>query len=196
MEFSLAIKVKKDHHIASRLKALNPPPEPPTTPSKQSGFRKLMSGSPRRPKQSPSKVVEEPPRDELVRYLSQDGTLATVKIVFKDIATRCNGQLLSLHLPLAGKWNEDSIAASSRFANMDGVRRTKSIGKMELQVIMIPSLPGLTQNQLPQSLEDAVVGLRHVRWHKMDYYSGTLTQLGGGCSVRPQQCDSSTFRVS
>ena len=183
----MAIKVKKDNHIATRLKTLNPPaPEAPATPSKkESGFRKLMSSPRRTPKASPIRpAAEEPPQDELVRYLSPDGTLATVKIVFKDIAARCNGQLLSLHLPLSGKWNDDSLAYSSRFASSAAVRRSKTIGRLELQLIMIPSLPGLTQDQLPQSLEDAVVGLRHVRWHKMDYYAGTLTQLGGDCSVR------------
>lgn len=131
----------------------------------------------------------EPVQDELVRYLGPDGTLAVVKVVFKDIASRCNGQVLSLHLPLTGKWNEQAVAQSQSSARSGGpeaalANRPRTIGRMELQLIMIPSLPGLLPDQLPQSLEDAIIGLRHVRWHKMDYFAGVLTQLGGDCSVR------------
>ncbi|CDZ98782.1 Pleckstrin homology-like domain [Phaffia rhodozyma] len=185
LEFSFAVKVKKDASIVDRIRAVSTPPpikELPTTPTKQSGFRKLMA-SPRRPKPViPVIVRPEPPKDDLVRYLAPDGTLAVVKVVFKDIASRCNGQLLSLHLPLTGRWNQDSITQSRSAGLNTAANRSRTIGRMELQLMMIPSLPGLSPEQLPQSLDDAIIGLRHVRWHKMDYFNGTLTQSGGDCT--------------
>lgn len=52
-----------------------------------------------------------------------------------------------------------------------------------LQVFRLPPLPGLPPEELPQSLEECHRGLRHVNWHKMTYFEGTLTQNGGDCSV-------------
>lgn len=207
LEFSLSIKIRKDPHVVARQRNLVPKPlpaslapPPPSSPSspfkKESGFRKLLS-SPRKPKPAPAPTTvpqlrpvereREPLKDDLVRYLATDGTLATVKVVFKTIAAKCNGQILTLGLPLSGRWNEESLALASRDSSEVATvgKRQRVIGRMELQLIMVPSLPGLSLEQMPQSLDEAVTGLRHVHWHKMDYFSGVLTQLGGDCSVSP-----------
>lgn len=52
-----------------------------------------------------------------------------------------------------------------------------------IQMLRLPPLPGVPSEQLPQSLEECVRGLRHVGWHKVTYFEGTLTQNGGDCTV-------------
>jgi hypothetical protein len=47
----------------------------------------------------------------------------------------------------------------------------------------LPPLPGVPPDDLPQSLEECHRGLRHINWHKVTYFQGTLTQNGGDCSV-------------
>lgn len=58
------------------------------------------------------------------------------------------------------------------------------VGEIVVQLFRLPPLPGVPAQQLPQSLEEAHRGLRHVSWHKVTYFEGTLTQNGGDCAVR------------
>jgi len=57
------------------------------------------------------------------------------------------------------------------------------LGEIVLQMFRLPSLPGVMSNQLPLSLDECLRGLRHVAWHKVTYFEGTLTQNGGDCMV-------------
>ena len=153
-----------------------PPPVPvvaPPPPSK-GGLRSLFHGS----RQKPSKPVVQPPRppfqlqENLARYLKTDGTLARAFVAFKDIARRCDTKLFETSYPLIGQKSE---AASPP--------KTLQIGEIVLQIFRLPPLPGIPPEQLPQSLEECHRGLRHVSWHKVTYFEGTLTQNGGDCTV-------------
>ena len=150
-------------------------------------MRSFFSSSPK--KSSKEKIVLQqppppPPRpqpqpqpvrltENLARYLKPDGTLARAFISFKDVASRCDTRLLETSYPLIGQRVE-----------VGGKYSTLEIGEVVLQVFRLPPLPGLPQDQLPQSLEDCHRGLRHINWHKVTYFQGTLTQTGGDCSVR------------
>ena len=68
-------------------------------------------------------------------------------------------------------------------AGAGGTMKSREIGEIVLQVFRLTPMPGIPQSELPQSLDDCHRGLRHVNWHKVTYYEGVLTQLGGDCSV-------------
>jgi hypothetical protein len=44
-------------------------------------------------------------------------------------------------------------------------------------------LPGLAHDQLPQSIDDCLRGMRHHTWHEQEHLEGILTQRGGDCVV-------------
>ncbi|KDR75165.1 hypothetical protein GALMADRAFT_69760 [Galerina marginata CBS 339.88] len=193
LEFTLTLKVRRDPHIIAQFKAVAPsaPPPPPVsrpppvtqTSSKSSGMRSFFSSSPK--KSSKDKIVVQPlpppptqPQpvqrlaENLARHLKPDGTLARAFISFKDIATRCDTRLLETSYPLIGQ----RVELGGKFSTLE-------VGEIVLQLFRLPPLPGIPQDQLPQSLEECHRGLRHINWHKVTYFQGTLTQSGGDCST-------------
>jgi hypothetical protein len=179
----LTLKARRDPHIIALMKnsaavaAKLRPRDPSPPPRRRLGF----FSSPKK-----SKPVPLPPRpatppmaplpETFGRYLQNDGTFGRVFISFKEIATRCNTCLLETSFPIlsqrSGPTGDTSV----------------TIGEMILQVFRLPPLPGVPLDQLPQSLEESIRGLRHINWHKVTYHEGTLTQLGADCSV--SQCPS------
>ena len=103
-----------------------------------------------------------------------DGTLARAFVSFKDIAKHCDTRLFETSCRLIGQKSE-----------VGRTPQALQVGEVILQVFRLPPLHGIPQNDLPQSLDDCHRGLRHIAWHKVTYYEGTLTQHGGDCSVSP-----------
>jgi hypothetical protein len=181
LEFTLTLKIRRDPHIVSQFKANNPvpppPPPPPAAPASKGGMRSFFSSSPK--KKEPARVVRPVSvaplvlEENLARYLKPDGTLARAFVSFKDIAARCDTRLFETSYPLIGQRLESGSKVNSI-----------EIGELVLQFFRLPPLPGIPSSQLPQSLDECHRGLRHVHWHKMTYFEGTLTQSGGDCSVR------------
>ena len=128
----------------------------------------------RRPETPP--IIAAPPQhkmpDNLARYLKPDGTLARAFIAFRDVAARCDTRLFETSYPLIGQ----RLEVGNKFS-------TAQIGEITIQLFRLPPLPGVPTDQLPQSLDECHRGLRHVNWHKVTYFEGTLTQSGGDCSV-------------
>lgn len=190
LEFTLTLKVRRDPHIIAQFKAMAPAPAPVSAPpppvvqsssSSKGGVRAFFSSSPK--KSSKEKIAPQPPPpphppihrlpDNLARYLKPDGTLARAFISFKDIAPRCDTRLFETSYPLIGQRAEPG----NKFS-------TFQVGEIVLQMFRLPPLPGIPSEQLPQSLDECHRGLRHINWHKVTYFQGTLTQSGGDCSVR------------
>ncbi|KAJ8076404.1 Bud site selection protein bud4 [Marasmius tenuissimus] len=195
LEFTLTLKVKRDPHIITQFKALAPPPPQPRPPpmvqqasssskssSRSGGMFGLFSSSPKKSKDKEKERVlipvnEFPPPpvhrlpENLARYMKPDGTFARAFISFKDIAQRCDTKLFETSFPLIGQRLE-----------LGGKASTLQVGEMVLQMFRLPPLPGIPPEQLPQSLDECHRGLRHVNWHKVTYFEGTLTQSGGDCS--------------
>ncbi|KAF7362181.1 PH domain-containing protein [Mycena venus] len=192
LEFTLTLKVRRDPHIISQFKAVAPTPVPvqraPPPPvvqqtSSKGGLRSFWSSSPKKSKEKavaapppPPAPVPVPPQirlpENLARYLKPDGTLARVFVSFKDIAARCDTRLFETNYPLIGQR-----------AELGGKASTLQVGELVLQMFRLPPLPGIPPEELPQSLEECHRGLRHINWHKVTYFQGTLTQNGGDCST-------------
>lgn len=168
----------------AQFKSLTPAPAPPApapipvvqAPSK-GGMRSFFSSTPRKPPRdrtpfpSPPAPVHRLP-ENLARYMKPDGTLARSFVAFKDIAPRCDARLFETSYPLIGQ----RLEVGGKFS-------TQQVGELVLQIFRLPPLPGMTPDQLPQSLDECCRGLRHINWHKVTYFEGTLTQNGGDCSV-------------
>ncbi|KAF8635247.1 hypothetical protein AX17_004020 [Amanita inopinata Kibby_2008] len=179
LEFTLALKVKRDPHIVAQFKALSPPApvSPPIVQQTTSkgGMRSFFSSSPKKPSKVPAQVLTPPVHripENLARYMKPDGTLARAFVAFKDIAARCDTRLFETSYPLIGQ----------RF-EVGGKFSTQQVGELVLQIFRLPPLPGIAPDQLPQSLEECHRGLRHINWHKVTYFEGTLTQSGGDCTT-------------
>lgn len=193
LEFTLTLKIRRDPHIISQFKAIAPmparaPAPPPVVQqtSSKGGMRSFWSSSPKKSKDkvapapsapAPAPAPAQAPQrlpENLARYLKPDGTLARAFISFKDIAVRCDTRLFETNYPLIGQRVE-----------LGGKASTLQVGELVLQMFRLPPLPGIPPDQLPQSLEECHRGLRHINWHKVTYFQGTLTQNGGDCSVSP-----------
>ncbi|KAF8070437.1 hypothetical protein FPV67DRAFT_1487386 [Lyophyllum atratum] len=185
LEFTLTLKIRRDSHIITQYKALAPPPpQAPAPPpvvqtSSKGGMRSFFSSSPKKSSKDKLLVQAAPPPqpaqrlpENLARYLKPDGTLARAFISFKDIASRCDTRIFETSYPLIGQRVE-----------LGGKFSTLQVGEIVLQIFRLPALPGIAPGQLPQSLEECHRGLRHINWHKVTYFEGTLTQSGGDCST-------------
>lgn len=164
-------------------------PPPREKEKKPSGLRAFLSGSPKKTKPVKASTPPPPPQprpvrppepaipeDPLVRFLKQDGTLGRTFVTFKDVAPYCDTQLFETSLDLVSVLEDRSPGRSS------GPRK---IGEIVLQMFRLPPLPGIAADELPQSLEECLRGMRHVSWHKITYHEGVLTQNGGDCKVTP-----------
>ncbi|KAJ6495696.1 hypothetical protein C8R47DRAFT_1011434 [Mycena vitilis] len=191
LEFTLTLKVRRDPHIISQFKAVAPTPAPaPVAPpppiiqqTSSKGKLRFWASSPKKthekvaaPPPLPAAPMPKPPQmrlpENLARYLKPDGTLARAFISFKDISVRCDTRLFETNYPLIGQR-----------AELGGKASTLQVGELVLQMFRLPPLPGIPPDQLPQSLEECHRGLRHINWHKVTYFQGTLTQNGGDCST-------------
>ncbi|VDC01460.1 unnamed protein product [Peniophora sp. CBMAI 1063] len=195
LEFTLTLKVRRDPHILAQFKANAPPPapapapimpraKPAPAPASKGGMRAFFSSSPKKHAKAiapPPREPSPPPRpvlqthriqENLARYLKPDGTLARAFVSFKDLAPRCDMRLFETSFPLIGQRLEAGGKSSAA-----------QVGELVLQFFRLPPLPGIAQNELPQSLEECHRGLRHVQWHKMTYFEGILTQSGGDCTT-------------
>lgn len=179
----MTLKVRRDPHIVQQFKSLAPPPLPPQppAPSHRGGMRSFFGGSPKKPKHVRAitePIIQRVMEENLARYLKPDGTLARAFIAFKDIARHCDTKLFETSFPLIGQRLEQGEGGGA-----GGTMVPKQVGEIVLQVFRLPPLPGISQDDLPQSLDECHRGLRHINWHKVTYHEGVLTQLGGDCSV-------------
>ncbi|KLO11072.1 hypothetical protein SCHPADRAFT_855784 [Schizopora paradoxa] len=189
LEFTLTLKVRRDTHIVHQIKSLHVPPPPPPVqvappaPVKSGGMRSFFGGSkkskaaPQHTRSHTEPIIPTTIDENLARYLKQDGMLARAFVAFKDVAPRCDTQLFEGAYPLIGQRLEVNPGGSGT------TMAPRQVGEIVLQMFRLPPLPGIPQNELPQSLEECYRGLRNVAWHKATYHEGVLTQLGGDCST-------------
>ena len=196
--FTLSFKCRMEGHLQPprppRIRPVSqtPTPQPPPSPSK-SGFRSLFS-SPKKDKkraeqhqqqlqmeiersQTPMQQLIEEENEQLneplLKFLQKDGTFGSTRIIYNEIAPKCQGRMIELILPLEGKFTKPG----------DNQVTKCIVGKLVLHVLGIPSLQGVRQKDLPLSLDHTVKVMKEMQWHKRKVCATMLTQLGGGVTV-------------
>jgi hypothetical protein len=113
------------------------------------------------------------PAETLARYLVETGgdTIAKTHIAFKPIAEMCEAKVLEIRYPMFAMFKPEGSA------------QRQQVGKITIQIMHLPPLPGLTEDERPGTIEETLKGLKYHRWHLDEYNSGTLTQLGGDCRM-------------
>lgn len=107
----------------------------------------------------------------LLSYLSPNGSLARIRVVFEKEAGQCKGKTSILSIPF-------SIAAPT--AQSPAARIG---GTFTIKMFYLPAIPGIDRNLMPGSIEECRIGLELAEMQAKEQYSGVLTQLGGDCSV-------------
>ena len=150
---------------------------PPPTKSRFNFFGSPKKTAKHSPRPSPAPFPVLPPKIEenLARYLKPDGSLARAFIAYNDVAAHCDTRLFETTIPLIGQRIDPDGTGTTM--------TTLPVGELVLQLFRLPPLHGVPPTQLPQSLDECLRGLRHVSWHKVTYFEGTLTQNGGDCVV-------------
>ncbi|GAA5959006.1 hypothetical protein JCM21900_000724 [Sporobolomyces salmonicolor] len=147
--------------------AAAPPPHPsPSKPSR--GFR-IFSSAKKKPA-TPTKAYAPPPPtpDPFYDFVSADGKIATATITFLNEATKCRLKKARIVVPFAKK-NPASPRACS--------------GSLVLDLLFVPSVPGIPKTILPKSMDEVVDGLERADWAAKVTHESVLTQLGGDCPV-------------
>lgn len=96
----------------------------------------------------------------------------------------CDSQILETGVPLISAIEDRERPSANAGRTPQLQTQQKKIGEMVVQLFRLPPLPGIAPDELPQSLEECLRGMRHVNWHKVTYHEGVLTQNGGDCKVR------------
>lgn len=152
-------------------------------------------------------VVQQPQEPTLVHYFAPgESVVGKTHIAFKPIAKNCDSRLLEIRYPMFGNVRQPAAVSVAKAqesgrpssqpnagseASTPAVR--KQVCKVTLQMFRLPPLPGLTQEQLPQSIDECLRGMRHHAWHEHEYHEGLLTQKGGDSIVSPMSMFPVTF---
>jgi serine/arginine repetitive matrix protein 2 len=176
-----------------------------TSGIRNGGFRNLFA-SPRKGSKPPRAMAAETMPSS--RPISQEtnighyfppgeAVVGKTHIAFKPIAKNCDSRLLEIRYPMFGALRHQASVTpapvskgdrpasqppSGSSANPSPAIR-KQVCKITLQIFRLPPLPGLDQDQLPQSIDECLRGMRHHAWHEHEYHEGLLTQKGGDSNV-------------
>ena len=82
-----------------------------------------------------------------------------------------------------GHWNLGAMGMRGR-AEMQRMRkRPYLIGKIECQLLFVPSLNPM--EELPKSMSAAIREMKNAEWFSQLLWEGYLSQQGGDCQVLP-----------
>ncbi|CEQ38958.1 SPOSA6832_00449 [Sporobolomyces salmonicolor] len=166
LTFSIHFSVDNKPPPPPVVAAAPPPPPSPSKPSR--GFR-IFSSAKKKPA-TPTKAYAPPPPtpDPFYDFVSADGKIATATITFLNEAKKCRLKKARIVVPFAKK-NPASPRACS--------------GSLVLDLLFVPSVPGIPKTILPKSMDEVVDGLERADWAAKVTHESVLTQLGGDCPV-------------
>ena len=127
------------------------------------------------------------PKESIASYLPAEGstTFAKTHISFKPIAKQCEAKVLEIRYPMFAMFKGEPERRGDGQASkeVDPNAPRKQVAKITLQMFRLPPLPGLTQEEMPQCIDECLRGMRHHAWHQCEYHEGVLTQQGGDLRV-------------
>jgi hypothetical protein len=126
--------------------------------------------------------------DLLSPLAAEDGSFARSYVCLKEHETRCFGRPYLVDVAAFNEWatEEAGFASSvkSKRGNTAVVRRAPyKIGKLELQLLFVPRPKGVTDDDMPKSMNSCIREMKAAEERLARNWEGHLSQQGGDCPV-------------
>lgn len=126
--------------------------------------------------------------DLLSPLAAEDGSFARSYVCLKEHEARCYGRPYLVDVACFNEWatEEASFASSvkSKRGNTAVVRRAPyKVGKLELQLLFVPRPKGVTDEDMPKSMNSCIRELKAAEERLSRNWEGHLSQQGGDCPV-------------
>ncbi|KAM0451110.1 hypothetical protein ACHAPV_010183 [Trichoderma viride] len=121
------------------------------------------------------------------RLAAEDGSFARAYISLKEHENRCFGRPYTAEVVCFNEWasEEESFASTikSKRGNASGILRRApyKIGKLELQLLFVPRPNGITDDDMPKSMNSCIRELKAAEERLARNWEGVLSQQGGDC---------------
>ncbi|KAL9484886.1 hypothetical protein ACSS6W_003675 [Trichoderma asperelloides] len=121
------------------------------------------------------------------RLAAEDGSFARAYISLKEHENRCFGRPYTAEVVCFNEWasEEESFASTikSKRGNASGILRRApyKIGKLELQLLFVPRPNGVTDDDMPKSMNSCIRELKAAEERLARNWEGVLSQQGGDC---------------
>jgi hypothetical protein len=204
LEFQLTLNVKLEKPVQRKI--VQPSPAKVVRP-KASTFSRVFA-SPKKRKEMEQRMKEEDERvareqqeaqaklrntaptayDLLSPIVAEDGSFARAYVCLKEHESRCYGRPSIVDIACFNEWatEEAGFASSvkSKRGNMAVVRRAPyKIGKLELQLLFVPRPKGISNDDMPKSMNSCIREMKAAEERQSQNWEGHLSQQGGDCPV-------------
>lgn len=203
LEFQLTLNVKLEKPTVKKL------PQSPAkvVRPKTSTFSRVFA-SPKKRKEMELRMKEEDERfareqreaqaklmnaaptayDLLSPIVAEDGSFARAYVCLKEHESSCFGRPGFVDIACFNEWatEEAGFASSvkSKRGNMAVVRRAPyKIGKLELQLLFVPRPKGISNDDMPKSMNSCIREMKTAEERQSQNWEGHLSQQGGDCPV-------------
>ncbi|CAK7235633.1 Bud site selection protein bud4 [Sporothrix curviconia] len=202
LEFQLTLNVKLEKPVQKKIVQASPVK---TVRPKTSTFSRVFA-SPKKRKEMEQRMKEEDERiareqheaqakvrntvptayDLLSPLVAEDGSFARAYVCLKEHESRCYGRPGIVDIACFNEWatEEASFASSvkSKRGNMAVVRRAPyKIGKLELQLLFVPRPKGISNDDMPKSMNSCIREMKAAEERQSQNWEGHLSQQGGDC---------------
>ncbi|CAK7202616.1 Bud site selection protein bud4 [Sporothrix eucalyptigena] len=202
LEFQLTLNVKLEKPVQKKVVQASPAK---TVRPKTSTFSRVFA-SPKKRKEMEQRMKEEDERiareqreaqaklrntvptayDLLSPLVAEDGSFARAYVCLKEHESRCYGRPGIVDIACFNEWatEEAGFASSvkSKRGNMAVVRRAPyKIGKLELQLLFVPRPKGVSNDDMPKSMNSCIREMKAAEERQSQNWEGHLSQQGGDC---------------
>ncbi|KAF3915403.1 hypothetical protein AA313_de0208440 [Arthrobotrys entomopaga] len=127
------------------------------------------------------KAATPPSSWELLHKLvAKDGSFARSYISAKDFEEKAYGRPYTVEVPCFNEWAVEASSIKGK-KNVPIRKPPYKIGKLEIQLLFVPRLPGMTDAELPKSMNAAIRDLKDAEGVVNQSHEGYLSQQGGDC---------------
>ena len=201
LEFSLTLVVQRDGHLREPERPSSPSRKEPSSPTLKAFSRLFTSPKKQAAKreqqerEEAAELAAQAARAEpMIAYINREGAFGRTNVVFDKVASECHGRCLVLELPVYGVNNATSTMsgpssmASRSVRSMFDADFTRNLNKvrgtLRLKLFYLPPMPNMPKTKMPENLGECIRGMQSASWHRAaPWLEGTLTQLGGDCTV-------------
>jgi hypothetical protein len=124
--------------------------------------------------------------DLLNELVGADGSFGRAYVCLKNHESQCYGRPITVDMPVFNEWAlEDAAIANSVKSKRGGVVRRPpyQIGKLTLQLLYVPRPKGVSEEEMPKSMNACIREMREAEEADKREWEGVLSQQGGDCPV-------------